>query len=553
MRSYLIGRIRSVLLIAAIASLSLALSPAPALAVDPSFTFKGGGWGHGIGMSQYGAQGYAKKGWKYSSILAHYYQGTKLVTKPTVKLRVNIEDGGASRTQWKIHAGGKHRAASWHRSPTPPSARRSARPARTGSPPRTAARRCAPTPQARRAGCSRPSRAGATPPQAGWFRCSARADRSTTRVSAGAARSTSSRRARPRTRRSRSTTSTSRSTSTASCLARAPRRGMPRRSRPKRSRRAPTPTKTAWSDGRSTAPRSRRSTTATRDPGHAHEAASTNAAVDATKGKLVWYGSQTEPVKTYFSSCSGGHTANIEDVWTNASPKPYYKGVADADGASPYYTWTSPSYSAKTVADKIRALDVARGGGLDYSVAAPAVVTGIATERAASGYTHHVRITWSTGKHLPAHRSDPAVRAAAAFVEVRRDSLLPAREQAALPGVRLATGLVRILAQALRKQALQRGHGLLQDRWLDSHGEVLGQRHRLDREEGADARQGRGLHRREARQGRRPLCRRGELRSHHLLDAVARHSARTRSSSRRSERSARPLLESPSQSTLSTS
>ena len=93
----------------------------------------------------------------------------------------------------------------------------------------------------------------------------------------------------------------------------------------------------------------------------------------------------------------GGHTANIEDVWTNASPKPYYKGVADADGASPYYTWTSPAFSAKTVAEKIRALDIARGGGLEYSVAAPAVVTGIATERAASGYTHHVRITWSTG------------------------------------------------------------------------------------------------------------------------------------------------------------
>ena len=219
-------------------------------------------------------------------------------------------------------------------------------------------------------------------------------------------------------------------------------------------------------------------------PGHSHEAASTNAAVDATKGKLVWYGSQTEPVKTYFSSCSGGHTANIEDVWTNSSPKPYYKGVTDADGASPYYRWTSTAYSAKSVADKIRALDVARGGGLEYSVAAPAVVTGIATERAASGYTHHVTRHVVQRRHLPAHRGDSAVGAAAAFVEVRCDSLVPAREQAALSGVRLATGLARILAQALRTQALRQGHGLLQDRRLDPHSEVLGQRHRLDREEG---------------------------------------------------------------------
>ncbi len=38
----------------------------------------GHGYGHGIGMSQYGAQGAAKEGVKYTSILAHYYPGTEL-------------------------------------------------------------------------------------------------------------------------------------------------------------------------------------------------------------------------------------------------------------------------------------------------------------------------------------------------------------------------------------------------------------------------------------------------------------------------------------------
>ena len=35
--------------------------------------FRGAGFGHGIGMSQYGAYGYALEGAKYQGILAHYY------------------------------------------------------------------------------------------------------------------------------------------------------------------------------------------------------------------------------------------------------------------------------------------------------------------------------------------------------------------------------------------------------------------------------------------------------------------------------------------------
>src|SRR3954454_153513 len=38
----------------------------------------GHGWGHGLGMSQWGAYGYAKRGWTYDRILAHYYSGTTL-------------------------------------------------------------------------------------------------------------------------------------------------------------------------------------------------------------------------------------------------------------------------------------------------------------------------------------------------------------------------------------------------------------------------------------------------------------------------------------------
>lgn len=42
------------------------------------FVFSGRGYGHGVGMSQWGAQGMAKQGQDYRAILTHYYPGTTL-------------------------------------------------------------------------------------------------------------------------------------------------------------------------------------------------------------------------------------------------------------------------------------------------------------------------------------------------------------------------------------------------------------------------------------------------------------------------------------------
>jgi stage II sporulation protein D len=36
------------------------------------------GYGHGVGMSQYGAEAFAQKGWTSDSILLHYYSGTEI-------------------------------------------------------------------------------------------------------------------------------------------------------------------------------------------------------------------------------------------------------------------------------------------------------------------------------------------------------------------------------------------------------------------------------------------------------------------------------------------
>ena len=53
--------------------------------------FRGAGFGHGIGMSQYGAYGYALQGSKYEGILAHYYKGTKLSTLSPGSVRVLLQ------------------------------------------------------------------------------------------------------------------------------------------------------------------------------------------------------------------------------------------------------------------------------------------------------------------------------------------------------------------------------------------------------------------------------------------------------------------------------
>lgn len=47
---------------------------------DNAFCFQVHGYGHGVGMSQYGANYLAQQGANYTQILAHYYPGTELIS-----------------------------------------------------------------------------------------------------------------------------------------------------------------------------------------------------------------------------------------------------------------------------------------------------------------------------------------------------------------------------------------------------------------------------------------------------------------------------------------
>src|SRR5688500_1325303 len=59
-----------------------------AVPAGPTFVISGRGWGHGVGMSQYGARGFAETGATYSQVLAHYYPGTELGRAPVANVRV---------------------------------------------------------------------------------------------------------------------------------------------------------------------------------------------------------------------------------------------------------------------------------------------------------------------------------------------------------------------------------------------------------------------------------------------------------------------------------
>jgi SpoIID/LytB domain protein len=78
----------------------LAAAPASASAAS-RLVIRGAGFGHGVGMSQYGAYGFALHGVGYRDILAHYYTGTAIGTTDTereVRVLLKSPRGNASFT-----------------------------------------------------------------------------------------------------------------------------------------------------------------------------------------------------------------------------------------------------------------------------------------------------------------------------------------------------------------------------------------------------------------------------------------------------------------------
>jgi stage II sporulation protein D len=82
-------------------------------AASTKYVVRGAGFGHGVGMSQYGAYGYAQHGWDYRAILAHYYSGTEIGSAPTQTIRVLLRSGARSVSVSHVsRAGSKRLSAS---------------------------------------------------------------------------------------------------------------------------------------------------------------------------------------------------------------------------------------------------------------------------------------------------------------------------------------------------------------------------------------------------------------------------------------------------------
>lgn len=80
------------------------------LTAGSEITLIGHGFGHGRGMGQYGAYGYAKQGWSYRQILQHFYGGTTFgrPANPIVNVALSNKSGGVSvRSDAGMSVGGQ--------------------------------------------------------------------------------------------------------------------------------------------------------------------------------------------------------------------------------------------------------------------------------------------------------------------------------------------------------------------------------------------------------------------------------------------------------------
>jgi SpoIID/LytB domain protein len=279
---------------------------------DSTFYIRGGGDGHGIGMSQYGAYGYALHGAGYKTILAHYYQGTALATTNARQtVRVLLATGPASFAGATGVSGSRTRLA--------PATTYTVKPAGAKLAIVTAAGKTVGT-FASPLTVTAPSTAPLSVPGLGSYRGALQFSPSDGGVQ------------------------------TVDAV------GLDDYVRGVVAAEMPSSWASAALEAQAVAARTYAITTTVGGNGYdlysdtrsqmyggvKSETASTNAAVAATSGQIVTY--DGKPAVTYFFASSGGYTESIQNVWTGATPEPWLRGVPDPydnAGQDPYHSWGS--------------------------------------------------------------------------------------------------------------------------------------------------------------------------------------------------------------------
>jgi stage II sporulation protein D len=284
-----------------------------------TFVVTGHGWGHGVGMSQYGAYGYAQKGAGYAKIVEHYFPGTELGDAPVSKVRVLLTSGVAtlpvsSAADFRVRdgTGVEHDVTAGNYT---------LKPTLKLKVDGNATAQALPGPLL--------FQPGSAPLQLKHlYRGSIQVD-----VVSGKLRAINF-------------------VGLEQYLYGVVPSEMP-------FKWAPEALKAQAVVARSYALATRRSGAFDLYPdtrsqvylGIEHEKPSTNAAVDATAGTVVLY--QGQVAKTYFFSTSGGRTASAEDVWGEAIP--YLVSVPDPyDSISPYHNWGPFAYTGAKLAKMMK-------------------------------------------------------------------------------------------------------------------------------------------------------------------------------------------------------
>jgi stage II sporulation protein D len=292
----------------------------PTVVTGATFLIAGHGWGHGVGLPQYGAYGYAQHGFTYDQIVAHYFPGTQLGRAPVSKVRVLLSSGAAklkitSAVSFTVRdaSGQTHDVAAGSYTLTPALSLRVMGSARAT--PLTGPLTFAP---------------GTSPLSLGRrYRGSIQVD-----VAGGRLRAINV-------------------VNLEQYLYGVVPSEMP-------SGWAPEALKSQAVVARSYALAVRKTGAFDLYPdtrsqmylGMDHEKPSTNAAVDATAGKVVLYNGQV--AKTYFYSSSGGRTAASQDIWGAAVP--YLVSVPDPyDTISPYHNWGPIAFTGARLGKTLRA------------------------------------------------------------------------------------------------------------------------------------------------------------------------------------------------------
>ena len=109
LRTLSIRRTLAIVATSGLVAALLTIGPAatPASAGPSSYHIEGGGFGHGVGMSQYGARGYADVGYSYQDILKAYYSGVAVspITQPAT-LRIWLGEDTTQRVDATLSPSG---------------------------------------------------------------------------------------------------------------------------------------------------------------------------------------------------------------------------------------------------------------------------------------------------------------------------------------------------------------------------------------------------------------------------------------------------------------